>query len=81
MSDDRAKVPFASLVEGFTTDATDDGDTVVTIFSLLKLQDSDGDIQWAARSGGEPMSSEELLGALSGLVASIQRDLAADWEW
>jgi hypothetical protein len=81
MSDERPKVPFDNLVDGFTTEAIDDGDSVVTIFSLLKLQDSDGDIQWAARSGGEPMSSEELLGALSGLVASIQRDLAADWEW
>ena len=81
MSDERSKVPFERLVEGFTTDAIDDGDSVVTIFSLLKLQDSDGDVQWAARSGGEPMSSEELLGALSGLVASMQRDLAADWEW
>jgi hypothetical protein len=81
MNDERPKVPFDTLVKGFTTEAIDDGDSVVTIFSLLKLQDSDGDIQWAARSGGEPMSSEELLGALSGLVASMQRDLSADWEW
>jgi hypothetical protein len=81
MSDARSKVPYESLVTGFTTDAVDDGDTVVTIFSVLKLRDSDGDIQWAARGGGEPMSSEELLGALSGIAASIQRDLAADWEW
>jgi hypothetical protein len=81
MTDDRALIPYVDLVENFTTDALDDGDTVVGIFGLVKLRDADGDIQWAGRSGGEPMSSEELLGALSGLVASIQRDLAADWEW
>ena len=73
-------VPYSTLVEGFTTPAIEDGDTVVSIFSLVKLRDSDGDIQWASRSGGEGLSSEELLGALSGLVASIQRDLADDWQ-
>ena len=81
MSEDRDQVPYGSLVAGFTTDAVDEGDTVVAVFSLVKLRDRDGDVQWAGRSGGESMSSEELLGALSGLVASIQRDLASDWEW
>ena len=73
-------VPYRTLVEGFTTPAIEAGDTVVSIFSLVKLRDNDGDIQWASRSGGEGLSSEELLGALTGLVASIQRDLADDWQ-
>ncbi len=81
MSDDRDLIAFTDLVDGFTTDALDEGDRVVAIFGLVKIRDADGDVQWAGRSGGEPMSSEELLGALSGLVASIQRDLASDWEW
>jgi hypothetical protein len=81
MSDQAALIPYVDLVDGFTTDALDDGDEVVSIFGLVKIRDRDGDVQWAGRSGGEPMSSEELLGALSGLVASIQRDLATDWEW
>jgi hypothetical protein len=42
---------------------------------------ADGEVVWAGRSGGEPLSSEELLGVLSGLAASIQQDLAEDWEW
>ena len=46
-------VPYSTLVEGFTTPAIEDGDTVVSIFSLVKFRDSDGDIQWASRSGGE----------------------------
>jgi hypothetical protein len=81
MSDDAVQIPFADLVDGFTTEPLDDGDEVVSIFGLVKLRDTDGDVQWAIRSGGETQSLEELLGALSGLVASIQRDLAADWEW
>ena len=81
MTDEPAQMPYVDLVQGFTTDALDDGDTVVSIFGLVKIRDNDGDVQWAGRSGGEPMSSEELLGALSGLVASIQADLASDWEW
>jgi hypothetical protein len=81
MTDEPEQMSYVDLVQGFTTDVLDDGDTVVSIFGLVKIRDSDGDVQWAGRSGGEPMSSEELLGALSGLVASIQRDLASDWEW
>jgi hypothetical protein len=81
MSDDRPQVPYSQLVTGFVTDDIDPGDTIVSIFSLVKIRDSDGDIQWAARSGGEEMSSEELLGALSGLTASVRRDLADEWEW
>lgn len=81
MTEERDQVPYRALVEGFTTDALDEGDTVVSIFSLVKVRDRDDDIQWIARSGGDEMSSEELLGALAGLVASMQRDLADEWEW
>ena len=81
MTDEPEQMSYVDLVQGFTTDVLDDGDTVVSIFGLVKIRDSDGDVQWAGRTGGEPMSSEELLGALSGLVASIRADLASDWEW
>ena len=81
MTDEPEQMAYDDLVQGFTTDVLDDGDTVVSIFGLVKIRDSDGDVQWAGRTGGEPMSSEELLGALSGLVASIRADLASDWEW
>jgi hypothetical protein len=32
------------------------------------------------RNAGDPLSSEELLGALTGFTESIKRDLASDWE-
>jgi hypothetical protein len=75
------RIPYKELVRGLETDALDEGDTVLSVFSLVKIRDEDGDVQWAARSGGEPISSEELCGALTGLVASIRQDLADEWEW
>jgi hypothetical protein len=81
MSDEQQTVPYSDIVAGFTTEGVDEGDTVLSIFGLVKLRDDEGDVQWAARSGGEDLSSEELLGALIGVVDSMRRDLANDWEW
>jgi hypothetical protein len=78
---DNEEVAFGKLVEGFTTEDVDEGDEVLCIFALIKVRDLDGDDQWAVRSGGEHVSSEEVLGALRGLAASIERDLAEEWEW
>jgi hypothetical protein len=47
---------------------------------LVKSRDADGDLVWGVRNAGEPFTSEELLGALSGFTASLTRDLASDWE-
>ncbi len=68
------RVPYPELVSAFEADAVDGGDSVVSIFCLLKLRNRHGDIQWADWSGGERMTSEELLGALSGLAASMCPD-------
>jgi hypothetical protein len=78
---DGAKVPFAGLVRGFTTAPLAERDVVVSVFAVFKAWSAAGEVVWAGRSGGDPLSSEELLGALSGLAASIERDLAEDWEW
>jgi hypothetical protein len=75
------QVPFADLVGGFTTAPMVEGDVVTSVFAVVKAKSSAGEVVWAGRSGGEPLSSEELLGVLSSLAASIQRDLAEDWEW
>jgi hypothetical protein len=32
------------------------------------------------RNAGEPLGSEELLGALTGFAESLKRDLASDWD-
>ncbi|HET8619662.1 MAG TPA: hypothetical protein VFM27_11920 [Acidimicrobiales bacterium] len=56
------------------------GDTPLSVWMLVKSRDSDGDVVWGVRSAGDPLSSEELLGALTGFAESIKRDLASDWE-
>ena len=56
------------------------GDAPVSIWMMVKSRDSEGDVVWGVRSAGEPLSSEELLGALFGFAESLKRDLASDWE-
>jgi hypothetical protein len=46
---------------------------------LVKSRDVDGDVVWGIRNAGEPFSSEELLGALTGFTESLKRDLSSDW--
>jgi hypothetical protein len=83
MSDmpDNEEVHYGKLVDGLTTEDFDPGEDVIAVFSLFKIQDAEGDEGWTVRSGGEPLSQEELLGVLTGLAASIKRDLAEEWEW
>lgn len=56
------------------------GDKPVSIWMLVKSHDADGDVVWGVRHAGEPLSTEELLGALTGFTASLARELASDWE-
>jgi len=83
MSDqlDQDKIPFSDLVAGLTTEPLEEGDKVASVFCIVKAQDPEGDALWAARAGGEPLAPEELLGVLRGLAASIEKDLADEWEW
>ena len=55
-------------------------DEPLSIWMLVKSRDSEGDIVWGVRNAGEPFTSEELLGALTGFTESLKRDLASDWE-
>ncbi len=56
------------------------GDEPLSIWMMVKSRDSEGDVVWGVRSAGDPLSSEELLGALIGFAESLKRDLASDWE-
>jgi hypothetical protein len=56
------------------------GDEPLSIWMLVKSRDSDGDVVWGVRSAGDPLSSEELLGALTGFAESVKQDLASDWQ-
>jgi hypothetical protein len=57
-----------------------EGDEALSVWMLVKSRDADGDIVWGVRNAGEPFTSEELLGALTGFAESLTRDLASDWE-
>lgn len=57
-----------------------EGDTPISVWMLVKSRDAEGDVVWGVRNAGEPFTSEELLGALTGFIESLTRDLAADWE-
>ena len=57
-----------------------DGDQPASVWMLIKSRDAEGDVVWGVRNAGEPFTSEELLGALTGFTESLKRDLASDWE-
>lgn len=57
-----------------------EGDEPVSVWMLVKSRDAEGDLVWGVRNAGEPFTSEELLGALTGFTESLKRDLASDWE-
>lgn len=72
-------VPFSELLAGYGTTGVGDGMTVESVFTLLKVRDEDGNPAWSVRSGGKPLSSEELLGVLDGLVTSMRKRLTMSW--
>ncbi len=74
-------VPFESLVAGLVTEALPEDVSLKAAFCLILGETETGETVWSARSGGQKLSSEELLGALEGLTLSLRQDLAADWEW
>jgi len=67
-------------VAQMTDEPLADGDEPVSIWMLVKSRDADGDVVWGVRSAGEPLTTEELLGALTGFTTSLARELASDWE-
>ncbi len=71
---------IAEHVAAMTLDPLVEGDEPLSIWMLVKSRDTEGDIVWGVRSAGEPLGSEELLGALTGFAESLKRDLASDWD-
>jgi hypothetical protein len=71
---------LAYHVAEMTDEPLGEGDQAVSIWMLVKSRDSDGDIVWGVRNAGEPLATEELLGALTGFTTSLSRELASDWE-
>lgn len=73
-------MPFSELLAGYGTTSIGDGMDVESVFALLKLRDEEGAAAWSVRSGGAPLASEELLGVLEGLSASVRQRLTTAWK-
>ena len=70
---------LAELIAATTDEPLVEGDEPISVWMLVKSRDIDGDVVWGVRNAGEPFSSEELLGALTGFTESLKRDLSSDW--
>ncbi|HET6835460.1 MAG TPA: hypothetical protein VFH30_16460 [Acidimicrobiales bacterium] len=70
---------LAELIATTTDEPLVEGDEPVSVWMLVKSRDVEGDVVWGVRNAGEPFSSEELLGALTGFTESLKRDLSSDW--
>ncbi len=73
-------MPFSTLLAGYGTTSLGDGVNVESVFALLKVRGEDGSAAWSVRSGGSPLSSEELLGVLDGLTTSMRQRLTMAWK-
>lgn len=70
---------FSVLLAGYGTTTIGDGVDVESVFALLKVRAEDGSPAWLVRSGGSPLVTEELLGALDGLTVSMRQRLTMSW--
>jgi hypothetical protein len=70
---------LAELIAATTDEPLVQGDEPLSVWMLVKSRDVEGDIVWGVRNAGEPFTSEELLGALTGFTESLKRDLSSDW--
>jgi hypothetical protein len=78
-STSRTPQQLAELIAATTDEPLLEGDQPISVWMLVKSRDVDGDVVWGVRNAGEPFSSEELLGALTGFIESLKRDLSSDW--
>ncbi|MDQ6928067.1 MAG: hypothetical protein M3159_05310 [Actinomycetota bacterium] len=71
---------FSALLAGYGTTALGEGVDVESVFALLKVRAEDGSPAWLVRSGGSPLTAEELLGVLDGLTLSMRQRLTMAWK-
>ena len=71
---------FSELLAGYGTTTIGQGMAIESVFALLKVRAEDGSAAWSVRSGGLPLSAEELLGVLEGLTTSIRQRLTRCWK-
>ncbi|MDP8936308.1 MAG: hypothetical protein M3O23_00945 [Actinomycetota bacterium] len=73
-------IAFSKLLAGYGTTTIGEGMDIESVFALLKVRAEDGSAAWSVRSGGVPLSVEELLGVLDGLTTSIRQRLTKCWK-
>ncbi len=73
-------IPFSVLLAGYGTTTIGDGMRIESVFALLKVRAENGSAAWMVRSGGSPLSPEELLGVLDGLTTSMRQRLSMAWK-
>ena len=71
--------PFSELLAGYGTTTIGEGMHIESVFALLKVRAEDGRAEWSVRSGGAPLTLEELLGVLDGLTTSLRERLTRAW--
>jgi hypothetical protein len=71
---------FSVLLAGYGTTSLGDGIRVESVFALLKVRAENGSAAWSVRSGGTPLTAEELLGVLDGLTTSMRQRLSLSWK-
>lgn len=73
-------MPFSELLAGYGTTTIGEGMDIESVFALLKVRSEDGSAAWSVRSGGVPLTMEELLGVLDGLTTSLRQRLTRAWK-
>jgi hypothetical protein len=73
-------IPFSELLAGYGTTTIGEGMAIESVFALLKVRAENGTAAWSVRSGGTPLTVEELLGVLEGLTTSIRQRLTKCWK-
>ena len=71
---------FSELLAGYGTRTIGEGMDIESVFALLKVRAEDGSAAWSVRSGGSPLTQEELLGVLDGLTTSLRQRLTRAWK-
>ena len=73
-------IPFSELLAGYGTTTIGEGMAIESVFALLKVRAENGTAAWSVRSGGSPLTVEELLGVIEGLTTSIRQRLTKCWK-
>lgn len=74
------KHPFGWIVpREWMVDELDDGETAVSVFSVVKRVDESGTSAWSVRTAGDDVSDEERYGAIAAVVHGLRLELQGDW--